>query len=216
MEKARLLYFFDPLCGWCYGFSATMKKVEEFYSDDFQIEVYSGGMIRGERVGMLSAIADYIKESLGRVEEMSGVRFGEAFKQKLNGDGDLFLSSDPPSKALAVIKKHFPEKALKYAEALQALVYEQGKNSDDREALADLAHSFGMEKSAFIQEWESEDSLKWAEEDYYMSHSFGVQGYPALIAEAGGQYYLIAKGFRDYSSLQPILEELKNKHFQKE
>jgi len=208
------MYFFDPLCGWCYGFSAVMKKVEQLYSEDFSIEVYSGGMIRGERIGMLSDIAAYIKESLGQVEEMSGVRFGDAFKQKLNGEGDVFLSSDPPSRALAVMKKQFPAKALKYAEGLQSLVYEQGRSSDDREGFADLAKEFGMERSAFIQEWESEDSLKWAEEDYYTAHSFGVQGYPALIAEAGGQYYLIAKGFRDFESLQSVLEELKAKHVQ--
>ena len=68
MNKPRIIYFFDTLCGWCYGFSPVIKQIADKYGDEFDFEVISGGMMMGERVQPASVMADYILNAYKTVE----------------------------------------------------------------------------------------------------------------------------------------------------
>ena len=57
----KLIYYFDALCGWCYGFSPVMSKVQEKYSGKLDIEVVSGGLFLGKRAGGVNEVAPHIK-----------------------------------------------------------------------------------------------------------------------------------------------------------
>ena len=52
-EKTTVLYVFDPLCGWCYGFSPVMVKLNDNYKENVKFVVISGGMVVGDRIGPL-------------------------------------------------------------------------------------------------------------------------------------------------------------------
>ncbi|HVE60446.1 MAG TPA: hypothetical protein VNA26_01410, partial [Chitinophagaceae bacterium] len=43
--QGAVYYCYDALCGWCYGFSPVMKKIEQEYKDQVSFDVLSGGMI---------------------------------------------------------------------------------------------------------------------------------------------------------------------------
>lgn len=58
----KLIYVYDALCGWCYGFSPIIKQFYKKHKNHFDsIQVVSGGMIRGERIGAIGEVAPYIK-----------------------------------------------------------------------------------------------------------------------------------------------------------
>ncbi|HET8830003.1 MAG TPA: DsbA family protein, partial [Pelobium sp.] len=78
-NKLEIIYVYDALCGWCYGFSDVMTKLYHEYKNDFDFEVISGGMILGDREGPISGTAELIKTHLPRVEETTGVVFGQGF-----------------------------------------------------------------------------------------------------------------------------------------
>ena len=77
--KPTVFYCYDAYCGWCYGFSPVMKKIAEEYKSQLEFEVLSGGMIIGEQVKHISKIASYIQSAYKRVEELTGIKFGEDF-----------------------------------------------------------------------------------------------------------------------------------------
>ncbi len=41
----RLIYLFDPLCGWCYGASPTLRQLAA--REDFVVEVAPSGLFSG-------------------------------------------------------------------------------------------------------------------------------------------------------------------------
>jgi len=43
MEKVKLIYYFDALCGWCFGFSPVISQLEKEFEDRLNFEVISGG-----------------------------------------------------------------------------------------------------------------------------------------------------------------------------
>src|SRR6476469_261652 len=102
----KFIYVYDALCGWCYGFSPVIKKVFEVYKDEADFEVISGGMVIGEREGFPDEqTSKYILGAIPRVEEMTGVKFSDGYKQKL-ADRTMYQSSLKPSVALAVYKTY--------------------------------------------------------------------------------------------------------------
>src|SRR4051812_21753261 len=74
-----LYYCYDAYCGWCYGFSPVISRIAEEYKDRLTFEVLSGGMIRHETPQHFGPIARYVQTAYTRVEELTGIKFGEDF-----------------------------------------------------------------------------------------------------------------------------------------
>ena len=39
MKKETIIYIFDPLCGWCYGFSGTIVDLFNKRKDEFRDKI---------------------------------------------------------------------------------------------------------------------------------------------------------------------------------
>ena len=83
LMKDQILYLFDPLCGWCYGFSHTILSFYKSKKDEFDFVTIPGGMVTGGRVGPISQMEDYISKSYPKVEKMTGIKFGESYTEGL-------------------------------------------------------------------------------------------------------------------------------------
>ena len=117
MEKPLLVYCFDAWCGWCYGFSSVIRHIEKEYRDEFDFEVLSGGMILPSEPVHISASAPYIKDAYKRVEELTGVKFGQDYLWHINnpGESDWFPDSLKPAIALVIFKEYLPGKEITLA-----------------------------------------------------------------------------------------------------
>lgn len=207
----QILYFFDPLCGWCYGFSPAIVELYENWKDRAEFEVVGGGMVTGNRVGPLSEIAEYLKKAYPDVEARSGMRFGPAYLEKLE-TGDMMMDSTPPSRALAVYKEIGAKHPLYFAQMLQHSIYYDGIGPTDNAEWCKRAEKLGLKSeftaADFSDRLESESSLDAAQQGYYESQQHGIQGFPSVVVESANQLYLVARGYRPASELFPILEEL--------
>ncbi len=74
-----LIYIYDALCGWCYGFTPVMQQLEAAYRDKVAFDVLSGGMVPPEHAQPVRAKASYIAGAYKTVEEYTGIQFGEAY-----------------------------------------------------------------------------------------------------------------------------------------
>jgi putative protein-disulfide isomerase len=42
--KKTLLYFADPMCSWCWGFSFVMEKIHAKAKDKAELQIFVGGL----------------------------------------------------------------------------------------------------------------------------------------------------------------------------
>lgn len=207
----QIFYFFDPLCGWCYGFSPAIAEVYSQWQDKATFRVIAGGMVRGERSGPISNVSAYLKKAYPDVEARCGVQFGAGFLKQLEV-GTLWMDSLPPSRALAVYREMGSQHELRYAAHLQHAIYSEGHEPNDLQGWAERAEQFGLKHghtaADFLAQLEDPSSLEKAEAGFYESQQFGVQGFPSVVVHSADQYYLIARGYRPASELFPILDEL--------
>lgn len=201
-SKLGLIYVYDALCGWCYGFSGVMKSIYEQYQNDFDFEVISGGMVLGERAGALSESRALIESHYPTVEEMTGVKFGEPFLVALV-EGTRYFSSEKPSIALSVFKSYLPNKAILFAHALQKAIYADGIDLEQDENYLHLIQPFDIPKDQFLEKLKSEDFKQAAYYDFALAKQLQVTGYPAAFIKVGdSNFYMIAKGYASLETMQ--------------
>ena len=209
-------YFYDPLCGWCYGFSPVLREFYQNHRDDAEFRVVSGGMITGERIGPIFEVAPYIRTAYKDVEAASGVEFGEAFLKNVLAEGTTVMTSVPPAVALSVFREKFPERQVEYAAELQRAIYYDGVAPEDTAAFAERAERLGFDKSEFNYKVATQEYHERARTDFALTKRFGIQGFPALVVQAGEEYFLLARGFTQLETLErvwgKIMEDIQSKN----
>jgi putative protein-disulfide isomerase len=201
-EKMKIIYVYDALCGWCYGFSPVMEAFAANYGEEVEVEVVSGGMIRGSRIGRIGEVAAYIAEAYKEVERGTGVVFGEAFLNDILKDGQAIFTSIPPAIALSVFKTLRPAQSLAFASSLHKAIYFDGIAPDDFEAYGRLAEAFGLDAVQFVSMMQDEAFQKLAENDFAKSASLGVTGFPTVFLSDGSMQVIISRGFADFETLK--------------
>jgi putative protein-disulfide isomerase len=217
MDKPTLIYCYDAYCGWCYGFSPVIKKIAAQYKNEFYIEVLSGGMMTGNEVMPIEKIAPYIKGAYKRVEELTGIQFGEDFLWHINNPdkSDWVMNSEKPAIALSVFKDYFPEDALLFATDLQYALNYEGRDLDDDEAYRHLVAKYALPKTEFFTKLQSEEYKEKAHYEFALCKHLQVTGFPQVfIQQNNAKFYLVTKGFSDYDTIntriQNVLKEIKS------
>ena len=204
----RIIYVYDALCGWCYGFSKVVSAFYENHQYEFKFEVLSGGMMIRDRVGPIDQIAPFIKTAYKTVEETTGIKFGEPYIMHLQ-QGTMILDSEKPSIALSVFKSYFPEKAVTFTRDLQDAMYFEGRNANENDVYRYLAVNFGIDPDEFEEKLSQESFKESAYYDFALAKQLQVTGYPAVLVQAGeGKFYLIAKGYTDMNTLESRLDSV--------
>jgi putative protein-disulfide isomerase len=208
MEKPRIIYVFDALCGWCYGFSPVIMAIYEEYSDRFAFEVISGGMILGNRVGPIGVVAPFIESSYGTIEETTGIRFGDGFLRNAE-KGELILDSEKPAIALAVLRSREPEKAIIFAHEIQTAIKFEGRDPNHHEIYRHIAVNHGYDPDQIQHQLHEEAFKQAAYYDFALARQLRVESYPAAFMQVGDlEFYMIAKGYTDYDTLKLRIEKV--------
>lgn len=203
----QILYIFDPLCGWCYGFSQNMLEFSKKYENQCEFVPVTGGMVTGSRIAPYAEIADYIKSAHHRLEITTGATFGEAYKQNFLEDGTALTNSEPPSRALITFRTFIPSKGIAYAHALQNAHFKDGRDYNDDSLYHDLAEVFGLDAKVFMERFHTDEIKQNVQEEFAWVKESGVQGFPTVVYRSGQKYYLLSHGYATQDTLEKSLEK---------
>ncbi|MEQ8706993.1 MAG: DsbA family protein [Phaeodactylibacter sp.] len=201
-EKPAFFYFYDALCGWCYGFSPVIHQLYQQYESEMDFEVLSGGMITGERVGRIGEVADYIKDAYRTVEQRTGVKFGQPFLEGTLAEGTAVFTSVPAATAMAIVKEAAPERQVEFAHLLQQAVYHDGIAPAVAEAYAPYAAKVGVHEEVFLDKMKALPYRKLAEQEFKITNQVGVRGFPTCFMKTGDQFHLISTGYQPLPELR--------------
>jgi len=207
MKKPKIIYFFDVLCGWCYGFSPVIKKLAEKYQDDFNFEVISGGMVTGDRVQPASVMADYILKAYKQVEATTGVKFGEPYLDMLR-EGSRIQSSFEPSLVMTTFKQFASEKAVFFAHDLQKLNYYEGKDMNDFSNYKSTVEKYGIDWSIFKEQLKKEEMKQLTNADFEISNAYEVTGFPTVFFENENVRSPLSRGYQGLERLDDIMQQV--------
>lgn len=202
-----LFYCYDAYCGWCYGFSAVMKKIALAYPD-LPIEVLSGGMVLPAEPVHIGVTAGYILSAYKTVEDYTGVRFGADYLWHLNNPelSDWYPNSEKPAIALCIFKEIYPEKQIEFAADLQIALHSEGRDLTDDEAYRHLLEKYGIQSEMFYEKLQSEAYKEQAHYEFSLVKQLQVTAFPCLLLQVSeSKFHLLAKGYTPYEDLNQRL-----------
>jgi putative protein-disulfide isomerase len=209
--KSTIIYCYDAYCGWCFGFSNVIKNIAAYYNDKLDIEVLSGGMMTGEEVMPIEKIGPFIQKSYKRVEELTGIKFGEDFLWHVNNPdkSDWVMNSEKPAIALCIFKEYYPERQLEFATDLQYTLNYEGRDLNDDEAYRHLLLKYSIQPEAFYNKLKTEEYKEAAYYEFALMKQLQVNGYPTVFIQAGElKFIMVARGYTDHEVLKERIENV--------
>ena len=180
-----LIYCYDAYCGWCYGFSQVIKKINSEYKDKLLIEVLSGGMILPEEPISISATSGYINSAYKNVEELTGVKFGEDYLWHIKNpqNSDWYPNSEKPAIALCIFKEIFPDQQVNFATDMEYALHFEGRDLTDDEAYRLILEKYNFPAEDFYEKLHDETYKEQAAYEFALCKQLQVEGFPAVLLQ---------------------------------
>jgi putative protein-disulfide isomerase len=203
MDGPHLIYFADPMCSWCYGFSPVIADIRRAFGRALPIRLVMGGLRPGTDTPMSEPAKVELRSHWAHVHEASGLPFDGAVLDS----PDFLYDTDPAARAVVRVRREDPEMALAYLARVQRAFYAETRDVTDPEVLADLGADFGLERESFLADFDTDDLKKETWRDYGTSQRAGVTGFPTLVAgpNTEGSYGVVTRGFQPGGQVLAVL-----------
>lgn len=181
---SKLIYVYDPLCGWCFGFIGALEYVRDALPD-LPIDLRLGGLVVGERVSPYANLMDFVRANAPAMQAKTGARIGEAFFEKMLPSQTL-MSSQPPNAAILAVREAAPDRTVDFTHAVQKAYFHDAADLNDAHLYPRLAEELGLEGIAFDIPGPNDTPAHLAQE-YDATRSLNFQGFPSLFLQTDDQ-----------------------------
>ena len=202
----NLIYVGDAMCSWCYGFVQPLDALlaDPREAAPLQLALVMGGLRPFTTEPITPTRADELVGYWHRVAEASGQPFTAAPKTALHSPGFVY-DTEPAARATVTVRSLWPQHVWRYFKTVQHAFYAAGRNVTEPEVLADVAEQLGLPRSEFGKAFASQEMRDLTLRDFEQSQSWGVRGFPTLIAEEGDHLHLVGSGFMALPALRERL-----------
>lgn len=204
MTLPKLLYFADPMCSWCWGFTPVIEAIKQDFADRLNLAIVMGGLRPGSSEKMSSKMRDEILHHWHNVQKKTGQEF--TFEGAM--PSGFIYDTEPPSRALISIAKINPDITFAFFKAVQSAFYTKQMDVTQTNNLAQLANEFDIDKPQFLTEFESEQTKHKTHAQFEMSRQYGVRGFPTLLLHHEDRYFPICNGYQSFEPLKSKINHL--------
>jgi putative protein-disulfide isomerase len=172
----RLIYGFDPLCGWCYGAVPAIRAVQTALPD-LPVVLALPGLVTGDRVGPYARMEGYIRGASAHLRAVTGRAPSPAFFDMITRPG-LIGQSGPPALVIDAARKADPVRALGFAQRLIEAHFQDGADLNDPAIYPPHLKATGLDIDLPALTDQAARAL-WAAEAHW-----GIQSFPSLIVQS--------------------------------
>lgn len=201
----HLIYFADPMCSWCWGFSPVVEAIERTFGAALPVRFVAGGLRPGTVEPMRPADKAAMRTHWEHVHAMTGQPFDWAFFDR----ADFIYDTEPACRAVVVMRSRGHALALAALRGIQHAFYAQNRDVTDPEVLAAVAAGLGVAAEEFHAEWQAPEAVAQTRRDFFMTQASGVRGFPTLVAARGedGPYDLVTHGYQRPQQVLDLLHK---------
>jgi len=202
----NLIYVGDPMCSWCYGFAAPLDQLLADPQDaaPLQLALVMGGLRPFTTEPITPERANELAGHWHHVAQASGQPFTPAPDTAIHQPGFVY-DTEPASRATVTVRSLWPKLVWRYFKAVQHAFYAEGRNVTEPGVLADVAEAHGIPRIEFAQAFASQAMRDATLQDFQQSQSWGIRGFPTLVAEHGDHLHLVGSGFMPIAALRAAL-----------
>jgi len=204
-KKLNIIYFADPMCSTCYGFSPSISKIMNDLDGLVDIQMIMGGL-RPFNTETMEDLSAFLHEEWKKVQQLSG----QYFKYDLLNNHSFVYDTEPSCRAVITMRKIAPAFTFNYFKALQKAFYSENKDITDTTTLIELTEEFDINHEVFKEEFVSQNLRLVTLNEFNYSSKIGISTFPTIGIQKGEQITILAKGFNKAEELiQKYILDLK-------
>lgn len=203
-HSKTLLYFADPMCSWCWGFSPVMSKIRDTSAEKANLQIFVGGLRPFTDHAMTDKDKSYVRNHWDHVAEASGQPFDYTFFER----PDFTYDTEPACRAIVAVRRIDPGLAPTMLEHIHKAFYADNRDTTDTATLADIANEVGVPRGDFEIAHADEETKQETLADFYYAQRSQITGFPTLIGvEEGQQPVALTIGFRPWDGIKKPLTD---------
>jgi len=198
----RIIYAYDPMCSWCWGFEPVRKQLFQELSKRIKINTLLGGLAPDTDQPMPESMQLMLKNTWKKIQRViPGTKFNFDFWD----DCKPRRSTYPASRAVIAARMQGKVFEHKMILRIQHAYYLEASNPSENDTLSRLAGEIDLQVVQFDMDMcsaEVEDKLR---EEINLARSLGLNSFPSLALETGNKIEIINI---DYLNVENILGQI--------
>lgn len=201
--KTSLIYVHDPMCSWCWGFTHVYQQLLEQLPAEIEINRLLGGLAPDSGVPMPQSMQAMLQQTWHRIETtIPGTQFNFEFWNQCQPRRSTY----PACRAVIAAREQGAQYDPIMTRSIQQAYYLQARNPSENETLIELASEIGLDVHRFTNQLLDASTHQRLLEEINSARSIGIDSFPRLMLERGGQYYPILS---NYTDVDPILNQIR-------
>ncbi len=200
----RLIYIADPMCSWCYGFSPEIQRVMEHYKNRLRFSLIMGGLRPGGGTQWNQEMKDFLRHHWEEVAKKTNQSFNFSLLERPAFNYD----TEPPCRAVVVVRDMVPDKTFLFFKAIQHAFYCLNKDPNELNFYVPICESLNIPTDDFEENFHSEEYKKKTLKDFAHSRQLGIRGFPSLVLLTEDSLQLVTHGYSKFEKMQETIEKL--------
>ncbi|MEH6396851.1 DsbA family protein [Pseudoalteromonas sp.] len=190
-NKTQLIYVYDPMCSWCWGFKECWQTIHAALSAELEIILKVGGLAGDSDQPMPEDMQLFLQQTWRRIAAATGAEFNFDFWTRCQPRRSTY----PACRAVIAARHYNKEQAM--LDAIQQGYYLQAQNPSDISTLVRFAQQLDIDSAAFSTLLQSAQLEQLFQQELMYVQQLPVQGFPSLVLLHNQQYYAIAVNYTD-------------------
>ena len=201
---AKLIYCYDPMCSWCWGFKPTWNELRTLLAplveqQKLEIHYLLGGLAPDSDQPMPPEMQTKLQGVWQQISAHLGTEFNHAFWQECQPRRSTY----PACRACLVAREAGLEE--KMITEIQQAYYLKAQNPSDIDTLAQCAENIGLNKAEFIDAIAQVQQTQSLEKELAQARQLQLNSFPSLGLIVGNR---IAHIELDYKSAKNMLQTI--------
>lgn len=202
MPRMTLHYIVDPMCSWCWaftaGFKALQRQIDEQYAPgDVVVRYVMGGIAPDTDEPMSESLREQCRSNWLRVSEATGAMFNMDYWER----NVPRYSTYPACRAAIAAGMQAEDGTPRMISAIQSAYYEQALNPSDIAVLGHAANEAGLDADLLMADMDSEPVYSRLSSDMVLRDRLGVSGFPSLVVLTADDGWALSQGYTDTNTL---------------
>ena len=199
MHRLQLFYVADPMCSWCWGFSPTIRAIEDRLADSVSLHYVMGGLAPDSNEPMPDHLRAYGQKAWRSVADRTGAEFNWDFWTRCQPQRSTYPA------CRAVLAASLQAAGPRMFHAIQHAYYLEARNPSDASTLTAIAGELSLDAERFAGDLTSPEVESRLQEDFALRRLLRANSFPSLVLEKNDSPVWITRGWEDSV---PVLDRI--------
>lgn len=202
-QGMETVYVGDPMCSWCWGIAPALQRLQRYcHERRLRFRVVVGGLRPGGGDPWDHRFREFLRHHWREV----AARTGQPFHEDLLERPAFEYDTEPACRAVVAARPLIAGSELPFFAAVQRRFYVDNEDPKRLGFYREVCAGLDLDFDLFAHRFEDDDVKRQTLEEFQLNRSWGVSGYPTILAQIDGRRTPVATGFATFEQLRERLE----------